>query len=437
MNNIRQTNYGSIRGVEKENYVVFRGIPYAKPPVGALRWRAPQKCDPWDGIYEAKEFSAKCPQNETPYGFFEKEFYSNPEFLRKQDEDCLYLNIWMPKGEKKDLPVAFYIHGGGFGGGYSSELEFDGEAYCKRDVILVTINYRVNVLGYLAHPWLSVENEKGISGNYGTQDQIAALTWFYENIEAFGGNPDNITVFGQSAGCMSTQNLISSELTGNMIAKAILQSGAVYKSKFLYTPTLEEEMEKGVELIELTGAKNIEEMRNLTLEQLAQARDKYGEISGKNGDGIVIVPNADGYILKEPVTVMFQKGEIKNIPYMIGTVADELGMSREDVAFGRKGGLYEDSRNWSLHLEEMGRKPAYVYYFSHPLPGDDNGAFHSAELWYMFGTLDRCWRPMTEEDYKISQEMLDYWTSFMKTGVPSGENEWRPHTKEDPYMKEF
>lgn len=437
MNTIK-TKCGEIRGVNMGAYTEYRGIPYAKPPVGDRRWKAPVPCDPWDGVYEAVKFSAKCPQNENPYGYFKKEFYENPEFLRPSDEDCLYLNIWAPNDGGTGLPVAFYIHGGGFGGGYGSELEFDGAAYCKRGVILVTINYRLNLYGYLAHPWLSAENERGISGNYGTLDQIAALTWVYENIEAFGGDPDNITVFGQSAGCMSTQNLICSELTGNMIAKAILQSGAVYKSSFLYTPTLAEEMERGVEVVELTGAKNIEELRALTPEQLAEARDKYGELRMKAGrDPIVIVPNADGYVLREPVPASVEKGGIKDIPYMIGSVTDDLGLLPGDLAAGKRTPLYQDAIDWSLHLEEMGRRPAYVYDFSHRLPGDDNGAFHSAELWYMFGTLDRCWRPMTDEDYRLSEKMLDCWTGFMKSGAPTADGTWRPCTATDPYIEVF
>ena len=431
------TNYGRIRGVDMGSYTVYKGIPYAKPPVGDRRWRAPERCDAWEGILEATAFRSKCFQDENPYGFFKKEFYSNPDFLIGSSEDCLYLNIWAPKGSRKNLPVAFWIHGGGFGGGWGSELEFDGEAYCRRDVILVTINYRVNFYGFLAHPWLNAENEMGISGNYGILDQIAALTWVYENIRAFGGDPENITVFGQSAGCMSAQVLISSELTGNMIAKAILQSGAVYRNQFLFTPTLKEEMACGEEFVALTGAADIRALRALTPEQIALARDQFSAAAWKKGKGIMIVPNADGYVLQEPVTDRFRKGAVKDIPYMIGSVAEELGLEPGQGRLGVKSAFYDDAIAMSRHLEAQGRAPAYVYYFCHPLPGDDNGAFHSAELWYMFGTLDRCWRPMTEEDRRLSEEMLDCWVHFMRTGKPTPENAWKACTDSDPFVKVF
>ena len=223
------TNYGKIKGIDMGDYTVFKGVPYAKPPVGDLRWKAPQRMEPWEGVYSATSFGNSCVQSFWRDDLYYPEFYADAEYIRERSEDCLYINIWAPNdnhGEK--LPVAFWIHGGAFLGGYSSEKEFDGVEYCKRGVILVSVEYRCNVFGFLAHPWLSAEDENSRSGNYGILDQIAALTWVYENIEAFGGDKDNITVFGQSAGAMSTQTLVSSKATGNMIAKAIFQSGGAY-----------------------------------------------------------------------------------------------------------------------------------------------------------------------------------------------------------------
>ena len=163
MDNVVVTGKGRIRGVEKDGYIVFKGIPYARPPVGELRWKAPEEKEAWDGIYEADRFSGRGVQDgERCVGFYDKEFYGNPEYDVPDSEDCLYLNIWMPEhGEGGKLPVAFWIHGGAFLGGYGSEMEFDGEAYAKRGVILVTFNYRLNVFGFLAHPWLSAENGQG------------------------------------------------------------------------------------------------------------------------------------------------------------------------------------------------------------------------------------------------------------------------------------
>ncbi|MFV0465438.1 MAG: carboxylesterase/lipase family protein [Lachnospiraceae bacterium] len=431
------TNSGSIRGVETDQCIIYKGIPYARPPVGERRWKEPEDCMPWSGIYNADSFSAKCPQSEHAYGLYKKEFYENTEYLRESSEDCLYLNIWTPKEKKGRLPVAFYIHGGAFSGGYSSELEFDGAAYCSRDVILVTINYRLNLFGFLAHPWLSEESPKGISGNYGIFDQIKALTWVYENIEFFGGDASNITVFGQSAGCMSTQVLLSSELTKNMIAKVILQSGAMYKSDLLYMPDLAQALDIGIKIQDLSGAKDLKDLRSLRIEELNEIRDRFMEKAWQEGNGIVLVPNVDGYLLRDSVSEVFRQGKIKDIPIMIGTVASDIGGSPQQMERGEIGPLSQEAIDWCIHLKELGREPAYLYYFSHPLPGDDSGAFHSAELWYMFGTLDRCWRPMTQADQELSQEMLDDWTTFMKTGHPTTSGDWKPYRTTEPFVKEF
>lgn len=439
MDTIVMTNYGKVVGEDHEYYVVYKGIPYAKPPVGDLRWKAPKEPEPWEGVYQAKEFSAKCPQEETYFGLYKKEFYNNPAFLRPSNEDCLYLNIWVPKTSTKKKPVAFWIHGGGFSGGYSSEIEFDGEAYCRKDIILVTINYRLNVYGFLAHPWLSEENERGISGNYGILDQIAALKWVYENIGYFGGDCENITVFGQSAGSMSTQVLVSSDLTVNMISKAILQSGIAYKSNILFTPSLEAEEKIGEKFVKYTGAKCLEDLRRMSAEELDNAKKKFSEDMWKTGNGIVLLPNVDGYVLKDNVGNLLEKGQIKDIPYVLGTVQDDLGVTKEQISKGERGEMFEDCKEWSFRLEDFGRSPAYVYYFEHQLPGDSAGAFHSAELWYTFGTLGRCWRPMEEYDFMLSEEMVTCWTNFMRNGNPADNisGEWRKCSRKDPFVKEF
>ena len=439
------TEYGLIDGCIMDGYTVYKGIPYAKPPVGERRFKAPEKPDPWEGIYHADKFAdipiQELPKPDMPVtGRFYKEFYSNKDFIPEMSEDCLYLNIWTPNdAEEKKLPVAFWIHGGGFGGGYSSELEFDGEAFCKKDVILVTVEYRCNIFGFLAHPWLDAENERGISGNYGIFDQIAALEWVYNNIGAFGGDPHNITIFGQSAGSMSTQILISSELTKDMPAKAILQSGITCQDEFLYTPTLVEEEEIGKRMVELSGAKNLEELRSMPAEQLFAAKCRFDEEAWKMGKGLVVVPNADGYLLKAPVGDIWNEGKMKQIPYMLGSVTDDLGAEPEKVALDLPGKLHEENILFSKKAEEVSGQPGYIYFFSRRPPGDDWGAFHSCELWYMFGTLGRCWRPMEEHDYKLSEEMVTCWTNFMKTGCPESEetSEWKPYTKDREFIKEF
>lgn len=440
-----KTQYGLVEGVKKEGYTLYKGIPYAKPPVGELRWKAPVEPDVWDGIYKADTWSSKCPQEEvsadTPWGgFFYKEFYDNPEYCVKMDEDCLYLNIWAPdNAEGKKLPVAFWIHGGGFGGGYNCEIEFDGEAYCKKDVILVSINYRVNIFGFFCHPWLDAENEKGISGNYGTLDQIAALKWVRENIDAFGGDPDNITVFGQSAGAMSTQDLISSPLTEGMISKAILQSGISANGDFLYTPTLKEMEEKvGSLFVEVTAAKNIDELRKMSWQEILEAKAKFDGKAMDLGVGLCLVPNADGYVLPEIVGDAYKNGNIHKIPYMLGSVVDDLGCL-PGMGEDERGLLCEENEAFAIKCEELGL-PAYVYYMPYELhdEGDTRKpCFHSGELWYSFGTLDRCWREMDDHDHELSEEMVQCWTNFMKTGKPADESVWPVCTKDNKFNKIF
>lgn len=439
------TKKGLVEGVDKGSHIIFKGIPYAKPPVGELRWKAPEDLPAWDGVFRADKFGnitiQDLPDPKHPFmGRFAKEFYSNPEFIPEMSEDCLYLNIWIPKDtEGKKLPVAFWIHGGGFAGGYSCELEFDGEAYCRKNVILVSAEYRCNVFGFLAHSWLDKENEKGISGNYGILDQIAALKWVHENIENFGGDPENITVFGQSAGSMSTQILVSSNLTEGLIAKAIMQSGVSCEEEILATPTLKEEEEIGEMFVKIAEVKNIDELRALTSKQLMDAKRALDAELWKLGKGLLVVPNRDGYVLNQTVKEVWKAGTMKNIPYMLGVVTDDLGARKKEVEEKRTGMLMEECKKWSLQCEKVMEKGSYVYFFSHDLPGDDWGAFHSAELWYTFGTISRCWRPMSEEDYKLSEEMVACWTNFMKTGNPNGEGtqDWKPYTKTNAFIREF
>lgn len=440
-----QTKKGIIEGLDCGAYHVFKGVPYAKPPIGKLRFRAPQEIDKWSGIYEAKKFAPiavqDLPASDSPFtGRYFKEFYNNPQYVPEMSEDCLYLNIWTPRDSfGKSLPVAFWIHGGGFGGGFSSEIEFDGEAFCEKGVILVTIGYRVNIFGFLAHPWLDAENERNISGNYGIMDQIAALKWVYENIQAFGGNPADITVFGQSAGSMSTQILVSSPLTEGMIAKAILQSGISCSEEILSTPTLKEEEEIGSMFMEFAGVKDIKELRALSAAELMKGKRRLDAELWRTGKGLMVVPNKDGYVLPDTVKEVWRKGGMRRIPYMAGVVTDDLGAVPEEIRDRRTGTLMEECKRWSLKCEEIMGEGAYLYHFSHELPGDDWGAFHTGEVWYTFGTYGRCWRPMIEEDARLSRTMVTYWTNFMKYGNPETEEtkKWKSYTSEHPFIKEF
>lgn len=462
---IVETKYGKIEGVDKGSYIEYRGVPYAKPPVGDLRWRKPQEPDAWEGIYQAVDFKNRCVQEDHLSPPYDKDFYSNPDFARPDDEDCLYLQIWAPKSglkhtegtlsgthkneagsqetaerpRQKKLPVAFWIHGGAFLGGFSSELEFDGKAYCDRGVILVSVEYRCNIFGFFAHPWLTAESERGISGNYGILDQIAGLKWVYENIGAFGGDRDNITIFGQSAGAMSVQTLVSAELTGNLIAKAILQSGGSYGGGLHRDIPLKEQEQYGELFAEMMHAGSLEELRAKTTEEIRSAMGKFMEKVLPIAKGLFLTPVWDGYLLDGGYYELMDAGKIKDIPYMLGTTKDDILVTPEMAEKGEFSELYQGCIAFSRKLEELGRNPAYVYYFTRDLPGDDFGAWHSSELWYMFGTLDRCWRPWEEQDRRLSARMLDYWVNFMKTGNPNGAGAevWKPCTREEPAVFEL
>ena len=437
-----RTEYGEVQGVSKDAYSVFRGIPYAKAPVGELRWQPPQPLGAWDGVYSAEKFPCKSMQEIREMPFYDKEFYSEKSYDVPCSEDSLYLNIWTPakSGEEK-LPVAVWIHGGAFMGGYGSEMEFDGERFCENGIILVTINYRLNLFGFLAHPWLSAESEKGVSGNYGIMDQITALQWVSRNIRAFGGDPEVITVMGQSAGAMSVQTLVSSPLTENMMSKAVMQSGGGYNNGMNDDLSLEEAMTYGEAFVKQTGAKNLHELREMSAEELYVAFVRFMGEMMQQGAGLVMRPNVDGYVLPEGYDRQIEQGKIKKIPYLIGSNQNDIFVEKKDADAGVKSRLYQGCVDWSRFLEQAGADPAYVYYFKRQLPGDDAGAFHSAELWYMFGTLSRCWRPMTEADFALSERMIAYWSNFIKTGKPNSDEadlaEWKPCKGEDEFVLEL
>ncbi len=424
-----ETKYGRISGLDRGWYEEYRGIPYAKPPVGELRWRAPQEPDKFEGVYEAADFRSKCmqgPVTAPPYG---RDFYSDPGYDRPMSEDCLYLHIWAPKGGN-DCPVALWIHGGAFMHGWGTEEEFDGAEFCRRGVVLVSVEYRCNLFGFLGHPWLT--EEAGTSGNYGILDQIAALDWVYENISAFGGDPGNITVFGQSAGAMSVQTLVSSPLTGDKIAKAIMQSGGSYGNGLHRDIPLSEQEEYGLVFAEVLGVKSLEEMRQKSTKEITAAVGPFMEKVMPKAKGLFLAPTRDGRLLTDGYYELMNEGKIKDIPYMLGCTKNDI-MTPEDMKEPMDDPLYRGCVGFSHKLEELGRKPAYVYYFTRDLPGDGSGCWHSSELWYMMGTLPRCWRPWTPGDYELSARMLDCWCAFMRDGDPG----WEPCKRDGSFVMNF
>ena len=416
------TKSGMIRGVEEGDSIVYKGVPYAKPPVGTLRFCPPEEPEPWEGIYSADHFPNR---NFMPVSdgkdFYDLEFYWDSRYETPYSEDCLYLNIWKPRQTPDELcPVAFWIHGGAFDHGYGHEMEFDGAEYNKRGVILVTINYRVGALGFLAHPWLTQESKQKTSGNYGLLDQIFALKWVRDNIRAFGGDPGNITVFGQSAGSISTQILVSSPLTKDWIRKAILQSGLSYHTDFFANIRLQQAEKTGEEFVTYCGIRSLEELRQIEPQELLEKQIAFTKLHQESM--MCFAPNIDGILLTKSLEDAVEEKTIKNIPYMAGSTGNDILVTPEDLRQGKKGVLYDSIEEWSKKVAEINGEAPYIYYFTRDLPGDDAGSFHSAELWYTFGTLRRSRRPMEEGDYLLSKEMLDAWTDFMKYGKPG--NGW-------------
>lgn len=432
MNTIVTVKEGALEGAfsDDKQSVIFKGVPYAAPPVGELRWKRPQPHAKWEGVRPALEFSAKAPQADlSKMGLYGKEFYSDENL--KQSEDCLYLNIWTPAHTASEkLPVAVWIHGGGFEHGFSTELEFDGEAYARKGVILATISYRVNVFGFLYDQ--KQEEELGFSGNQGLLDQIAALEWISENIAAFGGNPDNITIMGQSAGAMSSHVLTFSPLAAPMIHQAILQSGSIacFPSPMVFTKAQAQAVTD--KLYELCGVSSIEELRRLPAEDLLDRSDELMTLY----PSLPFRPVVDGHVLPDTPDVLTKEGGMAHIPYLMGVTKDDLFIP--EGASHREGGFFTAAVSFANACRKQ-NLPVYLYEFCHDLPGSDDGAFHSSELWYTFGTLNRCWRPMTDEDHALAEEMVTCWTSFMKQGDPNEDvkEEWKAWTEDGCFIKTF
>jgi para-nitrobenzyl esterase len=304
---------GLIEGVagNSSRIRVFKGIPYATPPTGNLRWKAPQPLVPWDGVRKANHFGPICPQPPyLPGSFYQLEFFSGPQ--PPSSEDCLYLNIWTAaKSADERRPVMVWIHGGGNIQGYGSETCFYGAAFANHGVVLVTFNYRLGIFGLFAHPELAAESEHHVSGNYQELDQIAALQWVQKNIAAFGGDPANVTVFGQSSGGASINRLLVTPLAHGLFQKVIIQSAAIFNSRDSKTKLADME-QRGVAMADSLGAKTIDELRQKSPDDLLAAAKKFK-----------FDPNIDGYVLPElAVDVYVREGQTA-VPMMIGSTSDE------------------------------------------------------------------------------------------------------------------
>ena len=448
---IINTRYGQIEGVTENGCIVFKGVPYAKPPIGALRFHKPQKPEGWEGIYQADHFRCRSMQGPDRGGFYHKEFYSNPDYITEMSEDSLYLNIWLPENRTKEkLPVALYVHGGAFMGGAGSNLPFVCTKLAKSGVIVITINYRLGAFGFLCHPLLGVEGENESGGNYGLWDQLEAIRWVKENIEDFGGDQHNITVFGQSAGAMSLQALAVTEKAEGLFERMILQSGGGYKNPLGEYRTMERATETAEDLLEALGIHNKEWMESETKRQLAlealyktpseEMMQAVGKVIAKAFEerkGMPFVPVIDGELLKKDGNVLIEEGNYLRINYMLGANANDITTEGQAEILPETNLMHQGNVAFANIVNAAAAKKAYVYYFNRKLPGDESGAFHSAELWYVFGSLKYCWREFEKADYELSKKMISYWSNFMKTGDPNedGKTNWQPCMEEDPYFE--
>lgn len=463
-----QTKYGTVQGIKSgaAGITIFKGIPYAKPPVGELRWKAPKPPEKWNGVRLCDSFSDACIQPLREHGnFYEREFYRHNFHVYPPpwSEDCLYLNIWTPaQSADEKLPVMMWIHGGGFTQGYGHEPRYDGDTLAQHGVILVSINYRLNIFGFFGSRELT--EESGFSGNYAILDQIAALQWIHDNIEAFGGDPNNVTMFGQSAGAISVQAIAASPLSKDLVHHAIAQSGAglTVQEKRSGLHFLEKQ---GDAFMDKIGVCSLSELRAISGEELMKLTIDSG-FSGINAFPVI----SDGYVLPEDRGLAFKNGNNLDIDYLVGSTIEEsqifpkfpegsitkknfkekmqgwyriMGESynpKSDIealalANSRAGiQWFAEHRSLAYQLAKRGEKPVYAYVFTREPPGEDQpGVFHSACIWYAFGSYRNCWRKFTELDKLLSDTMVKYWTNFAKTGDPNGQGlqEWKPFTIEE------
>ena len=434
-------------------YYEYRGIPYAAAPIGDLRWKEPQPVKAWEGVRLCDKFGHPGYQSVHYPGFYASEWGYGDE--APYSEDCLYLNVFTKAAGQSDkkLPVALWIHGGGYREGWGSEPEFDGKEWALKDVVLVTINYRLGIFGFMPYGELSAESSHGVSGNYGILDQIQSLKWIKQNIAQFGGDPDNVTIFGQSAGAGSVRTLCESPLARGLFHKAIIMSGgglnvpakdgeeakpATPMNKFFtYNPTLKEAEAVTKKIMDWAGLTDLQKLRAASTEVLYTLPQIYNMVN-KTDEFLMQRPIVDGYVSLKTFEEAARAGEIADVPYMIGYTLNDMGSMGPGIA------------EFCKVRQAQGGK-AWAYEFARPLPDDGKhpeitnrlkGAFHSSDLWFVFKTLDRCWRPWTQGDWALSEKMLTAWTNFAKCSNPNGAEEanglgWEPCTAEKPQFMLF
>lgn len=445
---------GVIQGTVADDLTIYKGIPFAAPPVGELRWKAPQPVLPWEGIKETTAYAPAPMQGGNP--------------ASGKSEDCLYLNVWTPAiSAKEKLPVLVWIYGGGFSFGSTSDPIHNGEHLARKRVVLVSIAYRVGQLGFLAHPELSAESPDGVSGNYGLLDQIAGLQWVKENIAAFGGDPSQVTIFGESAGGIAVSMLCASPLAKGLFHRAISQSGGSFGPTRPTTfpgenmKTLGQAEKAGIEYAQKQNLSSIAELREVPADQLPMGMGMGGAW-----------PIVDGYVIPDDQFKLYEAGKYNDMPVLIGYNSDEglsfsPGRSPEEYRANVKrrfGPFAEElmevypvgensvprsARNllrdaafgwhtwsWARLQNQTGKSPVYFYIFDQHAdfpedsPQADHGTPHGVDVAYVFQNLDRNNPKTTQGDLEIMEAMGTYWTNFAKTGNPNGNGlpDWPVYT---------
>ncbi|MBB4614134.1 carboxylesterase/lipase family protein [Novosphingobium taihuense] len=443
------TSGGEVRGTVNGGAEAFLGIPYAAPPVGANRWREPQAAEPWQGVRDGSAFGPVCQQGvPAPWGPYTAEFLAAPPM----SEDCLTLNVWRPKGAAGRSPVLVFIHGGGFGGGAGSLPIYDGAKLAAKGAVVVTINYRVGVFGFMAHPALTAESPLGSSGNYGLLDQIAALKWVRANAARFGGDAGNVTVSGESAGAASVADLMVSPMAKGLFDKAVAFSGA---SMAVDVPPLRQNEQIGTDLAAKLGKTTIAAMRAVPAEALIEAT-RYVPGASSGPPRLMFVPNVDGKVIPfdpiratgpvaSPVPLISGYNSAEMIDPSVRTPAqfEAAVRARYGASAERLLALYPHATGaeavasntliardrymaglllWARERTRSAQQPVFAYLYGHAYPsvkgGQSWGAFHSSQLPYVFGNIGIGERAWTPADGRVVRQWQDRLLAFMRTGVP-------------------
>ncbi len=463
-----QTSAGAVRGEQSKDsrIVSFKGIPFATPPTGELRWKPPRPVKPWKSVRNAKDFGASCMQRTR------QEFLPwTSEFLthNRVSEDCLYLNIWTPDASSSaHLPVIVFIYGGGFVEGAGDIAVYDGENLAATGLVMVTINYRVGVFGFLAHPELTAESEHHSSGNYGLLDQIAALRWVRDNIAQFGGDPQRVTIWGQSAGAFSVSALIASPLASGLFQRAVADSGIGVAG--LPMADLKTAEKAGVDFAAAHHAASLKELRAIPAEQL---------LPGEHENSLRFSPDIDGWVLPDSPAALSARGADNDVPVITGYQAndgllfippiptlaafDQFAKKRYADFAGEFEKLYpakaaedikqvviESTRDrdrvsmflWASRRTKNHRQPVFTYFFDRAIPWPQHpefGAFHTGEIPYFFGNLNKLNRPWEQVDRDLSRTVESYLKNFAANGNPNGDKlaKWKPVQPDIPATMEI